>query len=75
MFQDDYRVSIANGIIKKGGKLPCPVDANGKFTAEVTDFTGQYVKVQRMEKKIKALRHKYGFLWHWAFHDFCLGCR
>ena len=34
-----------NGIIHKGGKLPCPVDANGKFTEEVKDFAKQHVKV------------------------------
>ena len=36
---------MANGIIKKGGGLPCPVDASGVFTDEVTDFKRQYVKV------------------------------
>ena len=45
-FQDDYRVCIDNGIIRKGGKLPCPVDANGKFTDEVKDFATQHVKVR-----------------------------
>lgn len=46
LFQDDYRVCLASGIVKKGGKLPCPVDASGKFTSEVSDFQGQHVKVQ-----------------------------
>ena len=36
---------MANGVIKKGGSLPCPVDASGLFTDEVTDFKNQYVKV------------------------------
>ena len=36
---------IANGVIKKGGELPCPVDASGIFTDVVTDFKNQYVKV------------------------------
>lgn len=29
----------------KGGKIPCPVDASGCFTDEVSDFKGLYVKV------------------------------
>ena len=36
---------LANGIVQKGGKLPCPVDESGVFTGEVTDFKGQHVKV------------------------------
>jgi isoleucyl-tRNA synthetase len=35
---------LANGIIGKGEELPCPVDANGRFTELVTDFKGLYVK-------------------------------
>lgn len=43
--QDDYRVCLANGILQKGGKIPCPVDPSGKFTDDVSDFKGQHVKV------------------------------
>lgn len=32
-------------IIQKDSVPVCPVDASGCFTAEVTDFAGQYVKV------------------------------
>lgn len=42
--EDDYRVCMANGIINKGDDFPCPVDANGRFTDDVPDFKGQYVK-------------------------------
>ena len=42
--EDDYRVCLANGIISKGEDLPCPVDANGRFTEEVTHFVGRAVK-------------------------------
>lgn len=42
--EDDYRVCLSNGIISKGEELPCPVDANGRFTEIVTDFKGVYVK-------------------------------
>lgn len=43
--QDDYRVCLAAGVFEKDGAPICPVDASGKFTSEVTDFVGQYVKV------------------------------
>jgi isoleucyl-tRNA synthetase len=43
--EDDWRVCASNGIIEKAsGRLPCPVDPNGRFTDEVPDFVGQYVK-------------------------------
>ncbi|CAM9582566.1 unnamed protein product [Chrysoparadoxa australica] len=42
--EDDNRVCTAHGIVAKGEDMPCPVDASGNFTAEVTDFAGQYVK-------------------------------
>jgi isoleucyl-tRNA synthetase len=42
--EDDYRVCLANGIIAKGEDLPCPVDHNGFFTKEVTEFAGRAVK-------------------------------
>lgn len=38
--EDDYRVCIAHGIVKKGGTIPCPVDDAGVFSEEVTDFAG-----------------------------------
>lgn len=38
--EDDFRVLKANGI----NALVCPVDLEGKFTDEVTDFAGIYVK-------------------------------
>uniref|UniRef100_A0A8C4M7N6 isoleucine--tRNA ligase n=1 Tax=Equus asinus asinus TaxID=83772 RepID=A0A8C4M7N6_EQUAS len=41
---DDYRVCMDFGIIQKDSLPICPVDASGCFTAEVTDFMGQYVK-------------------------------
>ena len=38
--EDDFRVMKANGV----STVVCPVDMEGKFTDEVTDFTGVYVK-------------------------------
>jgi len=42
--EDDYRVCLAHGVVTKGGALPCPVDANGRFTEQVSDYVGQHVK-------------------------------
>lgn len=42
--EDDYRVCITNGIVNKGDDLPCPVDANGRFTEIVEEFKGIHVK-------------------------------
>ena len=36
---------LHNGIFQKGSDVVCPVNASGRFTSEVTDFSGQYVKV------------------------------
>lgn len=45
IFQDDYNVTLANGIITKEMNVVCPVDASGCFTEEVPDFKGMHVKV------------------------------
>ena len=42
--EDDYRVCLENGIIAKGVDVPCPVDANGRFTADVPEYAGKHVK-------------------------------
>eukprot|EP01105_Mastigella_eilhardi_P022983 TRINITY_DN5749_c0_g1_i1.p1 TRINITY_DN5749_c0_g1~~TRINITY_DN5749_c0_g1_i1.p1 ORF type:complete len:1133 (-),score=359.61 TRINITY_DN5749_c0_g1_i1:58-3456(-) len=42
--EDDYRVCLANKVIEKGEKVVCPVDNNGKFTNDIPDFVGVYVK-------------------------------
>lgn len=42
--EDDYRVCINHGVIAKGGEVPCPVDANGRFTSAVSNWDGKYVK-------------------------------
>jgi tRNA synthetases class I (I, L, M and V) len=72
--EDDYRVCIAQGIVAKGATVPCPVDAGGRFTAEVTDFAGANVKDadKGIVAHIKAagrlvdhstLVHSYPFCW------------
>lgn len=53
LLQDDYRVCVDFNIIQKDSVPVCPVDASGCFTAEVTDFAGQYVKVSGIgERKL-----------------------
>lgn len=42
--EDDYRVCLAHGVIKKGGDIPCPVDSNGMFTPNITPVAGVHVK-------------------------------
>lgn len=42
--EDDYRVAFEHGVINETRFPPNPVDPNGCYTAEVTDFAGQHVK-------------------------------
>ncbi|CAG5132735.1 unnamed protein product, partial [Candidula unifasciata] len=72
--EDDQRVCLANGIITRDMKMVCPVDPSGRFTEEVTDFKGLYVKDADKEivKNLKArgrlvhqgtVKHSYPFCW------------
>ena len=72
--EDDYRVGIANGIVKIGGKVPCPIDLNGNFTSQVPDFVGRYVKdcdndiMNRLKAEGRlvqkaSIKHSYPFCW------------
>ena len=72
--EDDYRVCLAHGVIKKGGDLPCPVDGNGMFTEKVPPVKGVHVKKAdetliallkgdgRLVQK-DTLHHSYPFCW------------
>jgi isoleucyl-tRNA synthetase len=42
--EDDHRIAIAAGILKSDEQPPCPIDDGGRFTSEITDFAGLYVK-------------------------------
>lgn len=44
--EDDHRVALEHGIVRPEDMPPCPIDDAGRFTSEVTDFAGQYVKVR-----------------------------
>ncbi|CAH8656524.1 unnamed protein product [Dicrocoelium dendriticum] len=72
--EDDFRVCTANGIIWKGAPIICPVDASGRFTDEVDDFKGIYVKdadkliCQHLKKRGRlihqsTINHSYPFCW------------
>jgi len=72
--EDDYRVCLANKVIKKGGDLPCPVDSNGLFTDQVPPVKGIHVKkaddtlielIKSMGRLVQKdqLKHSYPFCW------------
>lgn len=72
--EDDMRICIAKGIIQRGGVVPCPVDADGCFTDEVSDFASKHVKdadkaiIAHLKKSgavvdSGALVHSYPFCW------------
>lgn len=43
--QEDYDAAVAAGFITPQRLPPCPVDEAGRFTCEVPDYAGQYVKI------------------------------
>jgi isoleucyl-tRNA synthetase len=72
--EDDFRVCMANGIIEKGVDFPCPVDADGLFTEEVTIAKGVHVKeadntliadIKERGRLVQKdmLMHSYPFCW------------
>lgn len=71
---DDHRVAVANGVIDKDEAPPCPIDECGRYTDEVQDYEGVYVKDadKPIQKELKergrlvvqsTLRHQYPFCW------------
>ncbi|XP_038628151.1 isoleucine--tRNA ligase, cytoplasmic [Tachyglossus aculeatus] len=71
---DDYRVCMDFNIIQKDSVPVCPVDASGCFTADVTDFSGQYVKdadkniIRTLKERgrlvlASTFNHNYPFCW------------
>ncbi|XP_044012686.1 isoleucine--tRNA ligase, cytoplasmic [Aphidius gifuensis] len=72
--EDDYRCCLEAGIITKDQEPICPVDSTGKFTSEVKDFVGMYVKdadkeiVKHLTNNGKCIKysnhsHSYPFCW------------
>lgn len=71
--EDDNRVCVREGVCTVT-ELPCPINDDGKFTSEVPDFVGKYVKdadsyiIKHLEKCGKlfsrsTLQHSYPFCW------------
>lgn len=50
--EDDHRVALEHGIVRPEDMPPCPIDDAGRFTAEVTDFAGQNVKVWKTSRSM-----------------------
>ncbi|KAF5092991.1 hypothetical protein D0Z00_004297 [Geotrichum galactomycetum] len=72
--EEDYNAATKNGIITPDRLPPNPVDDNGKFTQEVTDYAGIYIKdaERKIIKDLKEkgrilvdaqLMHSYPFCW------------
>jgi len=71
---DDHRVCLENGILSKGGDIPLPLDANGRFTNQVPEWQGQLVFdankgiQQTIKQKGRMIRqkqmvHSYPYCW------------
>ncbi|KAL7113557.1 hypothetical protein ACP275_04G068600 [Erythranthe tilingii] len=72
--EDDYRVCMENGIIKKGEPLVVAVDDDGCFTERIVEFSKRYVKdadkdiIQAVKEKGRLVKsgsftHSYPFCW------------
>lgn len=74
---EDFRVCLREGVITKNGHgLLQPINDEGKFTADMKEFEGMYVKDKECEKKIikyladkkllihkASITHSYPFCW------------
>ncbi|KAJ3192354.1 isoleucine--tRNA ligase [Irineochytrium annulatum] len=71
--EDDYRVCVNHGVVS-GEDVPCPIDAVGRFTEEIAEYKGQYIKDadKQIQKDLKAkgrlirqtqFSHSYPFCW------------
>ncbi|CUG86385.1 isoleucyl-tRNA synthetase, putative [Bodo saltans] len=71
--EEDNRACLANKVFEKG-TIVCPVDENGHFTADVTEWAGRYIKdcdneilkvIQQNGRLINkaAVVHSYPFCW------------
>lgn len=70
---DDHRIAMANGIVQPDEMPPCPIDDIGRFTKEVSDFQGIYVKDADKEiiKALKAKGRLLGHTTHRHTYPFC----
>lgn len=76
--EDDFRVCIEAGVVRKDRDLSCPVNESGIFTEPVTDFQGKHVKeadpeiiktLKQMKRLVSSgsIRHSYPFCWRYNF--------
>lgn len=72
--EDDHRIAVANGIVREDEIPPCPIDEVGRFTDEVPDWKGVYVKdadtsiIKTLQSKGRLvargdIMHSYPFCW------------
>lgn len=73
--EEDNRICREAGLVKKDGEgIVCPIDANGRFTSDVPDFCGVYIKEAdgKIMEALKArgrlvdkdsITHSYPFCW------------
>jgi isoleucyl-tRNA synthetase len=71
---EDYATCLAAGLIRKDMLPPCPIDDLGRFTAEIPDYAGVYVKdadkkiVAELKKRNRVFqmayeKHTYPYCW------------
>eukprot|EP01095_Lingulamoeba_sp_RSL-Kostka_P013003 TRINITY_DN525_c5_g1_i2.p1 TRINITY_DN525_c5_g1~~TRINITY_DN525_c5_g1_i2.p1 ORF type:complete len:1178 (+),score=473.15 TRINITY_DN525_c5_g1_i2:44-3577(+) len=72
--EDDFRVCLKEGIIKKGEKIPLPLDPNAQFTNEVPEYEGMFIKdadqpiIKRLKEEGRIVKsgsivHSYPYCW------------
>ncbi|CAD6980180.1 unnamed protein product, partial [Tilletia controversa] len=72
--EDDHRIAVANNIITRESAPPCPLDDASRFTSDVPEYQGQFIKDadKNIIKDLKAagrlivksqLMHSYPFCW------------
>ena len=57
--EDDHRIALAYEVIDADEMPPCPIDDAGRFTSDVSDFAGQYVKVSMLRDISNDVRGAY----------------
>ena len=78
---DDNRVCMDHRVIKKGDRIPLPLDPNGRFTAEVPEWKGELCfdankaimkNIKDRGRMIKQLQkfHSYPYCWRFFFKIF-----
>ncbi|KAI5478373.1 hypothetical protein MNV49_005224 [Pseudohyphozyma bogoriensis] len=72
--EDDHRIAIREGVVGKDEMPPCPIDEQGRYTDEVPEWKGMYIKDadKLIMKKLRemgslivqtTLTHSYPFCW------------